>query len=60
MRKTYPEYANLSWFILFVFVVFSGGEVPTGMHDIGIGDESSFNDENGNEIEVGMDANRCV
>ena len=41
MRKTYPEYANLSSFILFLVVVFSGGEVPTGMHGIGIEDESS-------------------
>ena len=40
MRKTYPEYANLSWHILFIVVVFSGGEVPTGMHIV-FEDESS-------------------
>jgi len=40
IRKTYPQFANLSWFILFLVVVFSGGEVPTGMHGIGIEDES--------------------
>jgi len=41
MRKTYPEYAHMSWFILFLVVVFSGGEVPTDMHGIGIEDEPS-------------------
>jgi hypothetical protein len=40
MRKTYPEYAHFSWFVIFLFVVFSGGEVPAGMH-IGFEDDSN-------------------
>ena len=34
MRKVYPEYAHLlSWYsIICIVVVFSGGEVPTGVH----------------------------
>lgn len=38
MRKAYPEYAHFSWFIIFLFVVLSGGEVPTGIH---IGEDES-------------------
>ena len=64
IRKTYPEFANLSWFILFLVVVFSGGEVPTGMHGIGIEDDSGSeppivltpqNDESGLSFEAQND-----
>ena len=40
MRKAYPEYSHVSWLVFFLAVVFSGGEVPRGMH-IGCEDESS-------------------
>jgi len=55
MRKTYPEYAHMSWFILCLVVVFSGGEVPAtaGMHPVVITpwvDESRLSLEAQNEI----------
>lgn len=57
VRIMRPEFAHSSsWFRIFLLVVISGGEVPT---DDNFEDESSH-DENGNESENGMDANRYV
>ena len=57
VRIMRPEHAHSSWFTIFLLVVISGGEVPT---DNNFEDEESSHDENGNESEDGMDANRCV
>mmetsp|Transcript_3769 Transcript_3769/g.5770 ORF Transcript_3769/g.5770 Transcript_3769/m.5770 type:complete len:292 (-) Transcript_3769:1483-2358(-) len=52
MRKMYHQHAHTSWFIVFLRVVFSGGEVPSSDNNF----ESSSGI--GNESETEQDANR--
>ena len=53
MRKMYPQHAHTSWFVVFLLVIFSGGEVPS---DNNFEVESSSGIGNGSESE--QDVNR--
>ena len=53
MRKMYPQHANTSWFVVFLLVIFSGGEVPS---DNNFEVKSSSGIGNGSESE--QDVNR--
>ena len=43
-RTEHPEHAHSSWFVIVLFVIFSGGEVPT---EINFAEESSSGEEEG-------------
>jgi len=50
IRRVYPEFSNVSWFVLFLVIVLSGGEVPE--IDLGIDESPAPYGTTGESIDI--------